>query len=138
MTDIPDTNTNCIVDDTTINKESVATTSEKTLTPPSENEVNQESACNVGSQTQSYSCPSKIPNSQAVDFGFDFSMISPSMFGSPINSPRYFSDNQGGNTPSYSILSPISYSTTTIPQNQLNKSFVPIQRAAQKVRPSAD
>jgi len=39
---------------------------------------------------------------------------------------------------SYSILSPISYSTTTIPQNQLNKSFVPIQRAAQKVRPSKD
>jgi len=134
LTDIPDTNTNCIVDDTTINKESVATTSEKTLTPPSENEVNQETAC----QTPSYSYPSKVPNSQAVDFGFDFSMISPSMFGSPINSPRYFSDNQGSNTPSYSILSPISYSTTTIPQNQLNKSFVPIQRAAQKVRPSKD
>jgi hypothetical protein len=138
LTDIPDTNTNCIVDDTSINKESVAATSEKTLTPPIENEVNQESACNVGSQTPSYSYPSMNPNSQSGDFGFDFSMYSPSMFGSPINSPRYLSENQGGNTPSYSILTPISYSTTTIPQNQLNKSFVPIQRAAQKVRPSKD
>jgi len=132
LTHIPDTNTKCIVDDTTINKDSVAETSEKTFTPPSEKEVNQESACNVGCQTPSYTYPSMIPNSQAGESGFDFSMISPSMFGSPFSSPRYFSDNQGGNTPSYSILSPINYST--IPQNQLNKSFVPIQCAAQKVR----
>jgi hypothetical protein len=46
-------------------------------------------------------------NSRAGDFGFDFSIITPSMFGGPFSSPRYFSDNQGKNTPSYGILSGI-------------------------------
>ena len=81
LTHIPDTNTKCIVDDTTINKDSVAETSEKTFTPPSEKEVNQESACNVRCQTPSYTYSSMIQNSQAGEVGFDFCMISPSIYG---------------------------------------------------------